>query len=270
MSINKFGFRVSTDENNDYERNLTINDSYNYVKANGGTMTGTLNMNQNRIMNLANPTAPLDAAPKKYVDRLETKIRKITEGQEKTDKSLDEFKKDVKQSAEYYKNEISQLKSPDHTDMKNKQIKNVADPTEPNDVVTKSYVDKMNSFIPKEYILEIPTYNDKTIRGELKLKSTPTDNLYILVGQLTILNDTIITKLLNIAKMKEHFTDYQCILKCVRYEECDKVTVDQYINQTLIDVVIRDNNLFLISGIDQIKKRHCLEFNAVVYLNKSS
>jgi len=266
MSINKFGFRVSTDENNDYESNLTINDSYNYVKANGGTMTGTLNMNQNRIMNLANPTDPQDAATKKYVDRLDTKIRLAKEGH---DKSLDEFKKDVKKSTEYYKNEINKLKSPDHTDMKNKQIKNVADPTEPNDVVTKSYVDKMNTYTPKEYILKIPTYNDKTIRGVLKLKSTPIDNLYILVGELTI-STTISTKVLNIAEMTQHFTDYQCVLKCIRYDECDKQNVEQFVNQTLVDVVIRDKNLFLVSGIDQIKARNCLEFNTLVYLNKSS
>ena len=36
-------------------------------------MTGALNMNKNRIMNLANPTDSYDASTKKYVDRLKLK-----------------------------------------------------------------------------------------------------------------------------------------------------------------------------------------------------
>jgi hypothetical protein len=153
--------------------------------------------------------------------------------------------------------------------MKNKQIKIVADPIDPNDVVTKSYFEKKNTFIPKEYKLKIPTYNDKTINGELKLISTQIDNLFILVGKLTILAN-VTTKTLNIAEMTQQFTDYQYVFKCVRYEECDIKTVNQLIKETLVDILIRDNNLFLLSGIDQIKKKNCLEINTTVYLNKLS
>ena len=109
MSINKFGYRTLTEENSDYERNLTINDN-NFVKSNGDTMTGTLNMNKNRIMNLANPTDSYDATTKKYVDRLDTKIRSTQESLDKTDKSLNEIKKEIKLSDDYYRNEINKLK----------------------------------------------------------------------------------------------------------------------------------------------------------------
>ena len=118
------------------------------------------------------------------------------------------------------------LKLIDNLDMKNKQIKNVKDPTEANDVVTKSYLEKMNTFIPKEYKLKIPTYNDKTISGEIKLISTKIDNLFILVGKLTITVD-VVTKVLNIAEMTQHFTDYQFVFQCVRYEECEKQDVQE-------------------------------------------
>jgi hypothetical protein len=223
-------------------------------------MTGTLNMNENRIMNLANPTDALDATTKKYVDRLDTKLRKIKESQDKVET-------EIKQSDDYFRHEISQLKTFDNTDMKNKQIKNVADPTEPNDVVTKSYFEKMNTFIPKEYKLKIPTYNDKTISGEIKLISTKIDNLFILVGKLTITVD-VVTKVLNIAEMTEHFTDYQFVFQCVRYEDCKVDNVQQFLNQTLAYILIKDNNLFLTNSIDKIKKNNCLEMNTIIYLNK--
>jgi hypothetical protein len=58
-------------------------------------------------MNLANPSEQLDAATKKYVDRLDTKIRVIKEEQNKYDKSLDDFKKDIKISNDLFRKEIS-------------------------------------------------------------------------------------------------------------------------------------------------------------------
>lgn len=268
MSINKFGFRTNYGNDIDLDRQIS-SELDKFVKSTGGSMVGALNMNNNRIMNLANPSEQLDAATKKYVDRLDTKIRVIKEEQNKYDKSLDDFKKDIKISNDLFRKEISKLQTFDYTDMKNKQIKNVADPIDPNDVVTKSYFEKKNTFIPKEYKLKIPTYHDKTINGELKLISTQIDNLFILIGKLTILAN-VTTKTLNIAEMTQHFTDYQYVFKCVRYEECDIKTVNQLIKETLVDILIRDNNLFLLSGIDQIKKRNCLEINTSVYLNKSS
>lgn len=265
MSINKFGFRTNYD--NDIDLDRQINSELNkFVKSTGGSMVGALNMNKNRIMNLANPTEQLDAATKKYVDILDTKIRML---KVEHDKSLDDFKNDIKLSGDYFRKEISKLKTFDYKDMNNKQIKNVADPIDPNDVVTKSYLEKKITFIPKEYKLKIPTYNDKKIDGELKLISTQIDKLFILVGKLTILAN-VTTKTLNIAEMTQHFTDYQYVFKCVRYEECNIKTVDQFIKQTLVDILIRDNNIFLFSGIDQIKKNNCLEINTTVYLNKSS
>jgi hypothetical protein len=126
----------------------------------------------------------------------------------------------------------------------------------------------MNRFEQREYRLKIPEHNINTrITGELKLLSTPTQNLYILVGKLTIISD-IQTKLLNIAEMTHHFTEYQYLTRCVKYMQCDDpVTVEQISNQTIVDILIRDNNIFLVAGINQIRNKNCLEFNDVIYLS---
>jgi hypothetical protein len=69
---NKFGFRTSAVNDSDLDDKMLL-ELDNFVKSNGGSITGTLNMNKNRIMNLANPTESLDAATKKYVDRIDNK-----------------------------------------------------------------------------------------------------------------------------------------------------------------------------------------------------
>ena len=105
MSINKFGYRLYNRNDTDLDQKM-ISELDNFLKSTGATMTGTLNMNKNRIMDLANPIDSLDAATKKYVDRLDTKIRLTKEAQYK---SLDAFKKDIKLSDDYFRNEISKL-----------------------------------------------------------------------------------------------------------------------------------------------------------------
>ena len=263
MSINKFGYRLSNTNDTDLDQKM-ISELDNFLKSTGGTMTGALNMNKNRIMDLANPIDSLDAATKKYVDRVDTNIRLTQEAQ---DKSLGAFKKEIKLSDDYFRNEISKLKKFDHTDMKDKQIKNVAEPTEPNDVVTKSYLEKMNTFEQKEYKLKIPDYENTKITGELKLLSTENVNLFILVGKIDIISD-VQTKLLNIAEMTQHFTDYQYLTRCVRYVQCDEPnTINKFLNQSIVDVLIKDNNIFLVSGIEQLKNKNCLEFNCIIHLS---
>jgi hypothetical protein len=74
MSTNKLCFRTLAVNDTDLDNKMLL-ELDNFVKSNGGTMTGTLNMNKNRIMNLANPTYSYDAATKKYVNIIETKTR---------------------------------------------------------------------------------------------------------------------------------------------------------------------------------------------------
>jgi hypothetical protein len=181
----------------------------NFVKPNVGSLTGTLNMNKNRIMNLAYPTDSFDAATKKYVYRIETKIRL---GFNNIKTSIDSI------NAELLK--LNAKDSDDNIDKKNKQIKNFAELPEPNDVITKSYFEKMNKFEQKEYKLKIPEYNSTRVSCELKLLATQISNLYILVGKLTIISD-IQTQFLNIAEMKHHFTENQYLTRCVRYIKYD-------------------------------------------------
>jgi hypothetical protein len=255
MSINKFGYRTSAVNDTDFDDKI-LSELDNFVKSNGGSMTGTLNMNKNRIMNLANPTDSLDAATKKYVDGIDNKTIFSLRG---VNKSINDINTELVK--------LNVKDSNDNIDVKNKQIKNVAEPTEPNDVITKGYFERMNRFEQREYRLKIPEYNVNTrITGELKLLSTQIQNLYILVGKLTIISD-IQTKLLNIAEMTQHFTEYQYLTRCVKYIQCDPVTVDQFLNQTIVDILIRDNNIFLVAGIDQIRNKNCLEFNDVIYLS---
>jgi hypothetical protein len=73
--------------------------------------------------------------------------------------------------------------------------------------------------------------------------------------------------LLNIAEMTNHFTEYQYLTRCVKYIQCDDPTVNQFLNQTIVDILIKDNNIFLVAGIDQIRNNNCLEFNDVIYLS---
>jgi hypothetical protein len=254
MSINKFGFRTSAVNDSDFDDKILL-ELDNFVKSNGGSMTGTLNMNKNRIMNLANPTESLDAATKKYVDRIDNKTSFALRGVSKSINDID---------TELVK--LNLKDSNDNIDGKNKQIKNVAEPTEPNDVITKSYFERMNRFEQIEYKLKIPVYNQTSITGELKLLSTQIQNLYILIGKLTIIS-SIPTRLLNIAEMTNHFTEYQYLTRCVKYIQCDDPTVNQFLNQTIVDILIKDNNIFLVAGIDQFRNNNCLEFNDVIYLS---
>ena len=73
MSVNKCGFRFSFTQNDDYYKLMT-KELDNFVRSTGASMTGTLNMNNNRIMNLSKPIDSNDAATKKYADRLEKKL----------------------------------------------------------------------------------------------------------------------------------------------------------------------------------------------------
>ena len=255
MTINKFGFRTSAVNDSDFDDKMLL-ELDNFVKSNGGSMTGTLNMIKNRIMNLANPTESLDAATKKYVDRIDNKTSFALRG---VSKSINDINTELVK--------LNVKDSNDNIDGKNKQIKNVAEPTEPNDVITKSYFERMNRFEQREYKLKIPVYNQTSITGELKLLSTQIQNLYILIGKLTIIS-SVQTKFLNIAEMTHHFTEYQYLTRCVKYIQCDNpVTVNQFLNQTIVDILIKDNNIFLVAGIDQIRNNNCLEFNDVIYLS---
>ncbi len=81
------------------------------------------------------------------------------------------------------------------------------------------------------------------------------------------------TKVLNIAEMKQHYTELQIEFRCVRYVECEKSeTVSEFLDQSLVDVIIKYNNLFLITGLTNthIKKSNCLEFNTIVYLSEKT
>jgi hypothetical protein len=65
-----------------------------------------------------------------------------------------------------------------------------------------------------------------------------------------------------------HFTDYQYLTRCVRYIKCyEPATIDQFLHRTIVDILIKDNNIFLVSGIDQIRNKNCLEFNDVIFLS---
>jgi hypothetical protein len=117
------------------------------------------------------------------------------------------------------------------------------------------------------YKLKIPQYEQTIITGELNLLETAVRNFYILIGKLDI-NSRITTRILNLAEMTQHYTDYQFITRCVGYVK--PVNINTLINSTyFLDILIKENNIFLVPGIQIVNQISCLEFNTVIYLSKS-
>jgi len=250
MSINKCGFRFNSTQNDDYYKLMT-KELTSFVKSTGASMTGTLNMTNNRIMNISKPIDNNDAATKKYVDRLEKKF------------NIPEIKTTINDITTSIAN-INRFDTQGNLNLNNKQIKNVSDPTDLQDVVTKNYLlnRPFNSFK-----LKIPTYEQTTISGELILLETAVQNFYIIIGKLNI-NSRITTSILNIAEMTNHYTDYQFITRCVGYVK--PVTVTTLISSTyFLDILIKENNIFLVPGVQLVNQINCLEFNTMIYLLKN-
>ena len=93
-----------------------------YVKKSGDTMTGTLDMQNHKVTNVAVPTETADAANKGYVD---TAISGLTNGTTAMPY--------VKKAGDSMSGVLS---------MSNNKVTNVADPTADGDAVNKKYVDE--------------------------------------------------------------------------------------------------------------------------------
>lgn len=250
MSVNKCGFRFSFTQNDDYYKLMT-KELDNFVRSTGASMTGTLNMNNNRIMNLSKPIDSNDAATKKYADRLEKKL------------NIPEIKTTINDVITAVAN-INKFDGQGNLNLNFKQVKNVSDPIDLQDVVTKNYLENKPLIT---YKLKIPQYEQTIITGELNLLETAVSNFYILIGKLDI-NSRITTRILNLAEMTQHYTDYQFITRCVGYVK--PVNINTLINSTyFLDILIKENNIFLVPGIQIVNQISCLEFNTVIYLSKS-
>ena len=98
----------------------------NYLPLSGGELTGNLNMANNKIFSLADPTGEKQAANKQYVDSM---INSLANAAKTTFLEVDGSNK---------------LTRP--LDAGNQRMVNVGAPTEDNDATTKSYVDSKAAF----------------------------------------------------------------------------------------------------------------------------
>ena len=165
MSINKFGFRRKYDGDK-------INDD-NVIKSTGGTMTGSLNMNQNKIVNLGDPIDKNDAVNRIFVYRSEQNIKSNIQ------KLISSFMK---------KDKLGNI------DIQNKRIINIENPIDDKDCVTKQYVDlKTDKYVYSVTNLITPSNQRLKLSTNLVLQSTPLNNIFLLHGTV-ILHETLTGK----------------------------------------------------------------------------
>ena len=142
MPVDKFG-RMSDTKTKDTGVSLTyIN--YNYVRSDGETpLTGSLNMRGNTIYNVADPVNPQDVVTKVYVDN--TKGSGVIGRKTKDGVSIKE-----------------------NMDFLGKQkIKNLPEPVDEKDAVTKKYVDEKDA-VTKEYVDEKDAVTKKYVDDKTK------------------------------------------------------------------------------------------------------
>lgn len=107
---------------------LTIDKANNiYVNESGDKMTGNLDMKNHKIVNLGDPGNPDEAINKRYLDHV-MRMQVTT-----VENMIESGKTEVQGGIE------NKLK--DGLDMKNKKIKNLGDPINPDEAVNKKYVD---------------------------------------------------------------------------------------------------------------------------------
>ena len=142
MPVDKFG-RMSDLKTKDTGVSLTYINN-NYVRSNGETpLTGSLNMRGNTLYNVADPVNPQDVVTKVYVDN--TKGSGVIGRKTKDGVSIKE-----------------------NMDFLGKQkIKNLPDPVDEKDAVTKKYVDDKDA-VTKEYIDEKDAVTKKYVDDKTK------------------------------------------------------------------------------------------------------
>jgi len=232
MSINKFGMRnhLETDSKASVDQ---------FIKSTGDTMLGTLNMNKNKIVNLAEPQEASDAATKLFVYRSEQKLRA----------ALDKI---------ITKDDAGNLV------MNDKQIKGLALPTDPLDAVNKVYLDRHCEFIPAEYTLDVPESVKDYITSKLKFVTTKVQNQYVLQGTVNVLQ-AVAGKELTVARLPNH-SIFQYLTRCVRYNDCNRLGSDKFSNYKILNVAIRGCDVVVDLEWEILNINNCLEFNTILRL----
>ena len=231
MSINKFGLKIRDSDSKTIEN---VSNFDNLMKSSGDTMTGTLNMNQNKIVNLGDPIEANDAVHRLYVYRADKKLRSDVKSETK-----DMVMKHIIKDAD------------DNVNMKTKRILHLGNPINDYDAATKIYVDSLRASInqPINLIkLKVPP-NEKSFKHNLILKSTKIDNLYLLYGTVEALvhinkNSLIIAETDNLNCTLTYNSQYVVMNNLKRlYVKNNKIYIDTSYIQIPISTKIEINTL---------------------------
>jgi hypothetical protein len=140
-------------------------------------MAGTLNMNENRIMNVQKPTENKDVVRKEYfVERIgeifqQQLLKLFSTSFHKKDEDIDMNNKafknlswpddinDAVPKKYLYQNGLLMDNKTNSFNAKDKRIANVADPENLQDVATKNYVDSLDSAIQDSLMKQITDVN---------------------------------------------------------------------------------------------------------------
>ena len=195
ISSNIFGSTGNNSNNSTNTNSVSISQLDKiFVNQTGDIVSGDLNLNNNKIINLKEPKENSDVATKKYVDDkskisgdLDLKGNKLILGESKISYSQsDDFKGILFDSNEFlFKNILSGNQN--SINAFNKRLTNIGTPTNNNDCITKSYSDLR--------IHDINMQNNRLIFGgnnfQLSQLNTQTINNFIFQfnnGRLNIMD----------------------------------------------------------------------------------
>ena len=217
-----------------------------YLKSTGGTMTGALNMDGNRIMNVLKPIEEMDVVTKEYLEEKEKLVNNI-------------HKKFVEDN--FLHSKKAKLQSV--LDMNNKRIKNVADPTEDGDAVNKKHLNEIINAQIYQHVLPPNSVDwNKFFEINLNIFYTIDPKIFTIKGTVKI-KQNVATKHTWIGNVQVNKIDIMVFLSCWHLPDNLKLDFTQtspekYIKNAIIDL---DKRLIVYGDLKAVNTLH---FNALI------
>ena len=216
-----------------------------YLKSTGGTMTGTLNMDGNRIMNVQKAIEEMNVVTKEYLEEKEKLVNDI-------------HKKFVQDN--FLHSKKAKLQSV--LDMNNKRIKNVADPTEDGDAVNKKHLNEIINAQIYQHVLPSNSVDwNKFFEINLNIFYTIDPKIFTIKGTVKIKQNVVTTKtwvgivqVNNIVMVFSYCWHLPDNLKL----DFTQTSPDKYIRNAIID---QDKRLIVYGDL---KAMNTLHFNALI------